>query len=104
MAFKVEITESAAQDIDETIAYIQADSISASADWLDGIQTLMASLADNPARFPVIPEAIDLQLPYRNAVYFSHRVVFRIDQEQNIVNVVRVYHGARRPLKSDELQ
>lgn len=66
-------------------------------------KALILSLQEMPGRFPVIPEAEELGLPYRSALHHSHRVIFRVDAEKNTVYVVRVYHGARRPLTPEDV-
>ena len=57
-----------------------------------------------PAKFAVIPEAEVLGKPYRSALRYSHRLIHRIDEEASTVYVVRLYHGARKPLESEDIQ
>ena len=98
MAFNIEITDPARDDIDSAVAYIAQVSTATARKWKTELQILILSLQEMPGRFPVIPEAGELGIPYRSALHYSHRVVFRIDDEKNIVYVVRVYHGAQHPL------
>ena len=98
MVFRKQITDQAFRDIDEATTFIGHDSPGAAAAWKEKLQDLINSLETMPARFPVIPEARDLNLPYRAAPHFSHRVIFRIDEPSKSVYVVPVYHGARQPL------
>ena len=69
----------------------------------NGLQLLILSLQEMPGRFPIIAEAEALQIPYHSVPHYSHRVIFRIDAERNIVYVVRVYHGARHPLTHEDI-
>jgi plasmid stabilization system protein ParE len=103
MVFRVEITDPARDDIDSATAYIAQDSPSAAQKWMSGLDNLIQSLEAMPERYPVIPESIGMTRSYRGAVYHSHRVIFRIDEEQNVVYVIRLYHGARRPLTDHDL-
>jgi len=103
MAFRIEIAQPAIDDIDEAVAFIAQDSPSDAAKWKAGLEKLIFSLRDMPTRYPIIPEAIDLQRSYRSVIHHSHRVVFRIDDEIGVVYVVRVYHGARRPLTEGDV-
>ena len=103
MAFSVEITDPARDDIDNSVAFIAQKSQSAARKWKTELQALILSLQEMPGRFAVIPEATDLGIPYRSAPHHSHRVVFRIDELNNTVYVVRVYHGSRRPLSSEDI-
>ncbi|BDI29564.1 hypothetical protein CCAX7_16150 [Capsulimonas corticalis] len=103
MTFSVEITASASDDIADVATFIAQDSEPSAAKWLAGLQTLIFSLQDNPGRFAVIPEAVELQIDYRFVLHHSHRIVFRIDDANRIVYVVRVYHGARNPLTNEDV-
>jgi plasmid stabilization system protein ParE len=103
MDFSIRITEIAAKDIDEAVTYIAIDSPSAAQRWKAELETQIFSLAVMPARFAVIPESDDLGALYRSAIHYSHRIIFRIDDEERVVYVVRVYHGLRRPITYRDL-
>jgi plasmid stabilization system protein ParE len=103
MAFDIEITDPARDDIDSAVTFIAQNSRPAAARWKTELQALILSLQEMPGRFPIIPEAAELQIPYRNVMHHSHRVVFRIDDAKNVVYVVRVYHGARHPLTHEDI-
>ena len=103
MAFKLRIVSRAKHDIDDAVAFIAIDSRTAAHRWKAGLQTLISSLRDMPSRFPPVSESTELEVPCRSARYHSHRVIFWIDTEHNTVYVVRVYHGARRPLTNDDI-
>ena len=103
MAFSVEITDPARDDIDSAVDYIAQNSVRAARKWKTGLQSVILSLQELPSRFPLIPEAEQLGFPYRSALHYSHRVIFRIDEVKSSVYVVRVYHGARHPLTPEEI-
>ncbi len=103
MAFSVEITDPARDDIDDAVMFIAQKSQSAARKWKTELQALILSLQEMPGRFAVIPEATELEMPYRSAPHHSHRVIFRVDEPKNTVYVVRVYHGSRRPLSSEDI-
>ena len=98
MAYRVEVTETAESDIDEAITFIAKDSHSATARWHAELWQLILSLKEMPSRFPILQDSDELGHQYRSVVHYSHRVIFRIEDSNNTVYVVRVYHGARRPL------
>ncbi|HEX9202188.1 MAG TPA: hypothetical protein VF865_21700, partial [Acidobacteriaceae bacterium] len=57
----------------------------------------------NPARSPVTPERAHLRhLLYGNKPH-TYRILYSIDEEERIVNVAQIRHGARRPLISAKL-
>ena len=103
MAFSVEITDPARDDIDNAVAFIAQNSTATARKWKIKLQSLILSLHEMPGRFPVIPEAAEIGIPYRSAPHYSHRVIFRIDEEKAMVYVVRVYHGAQHPLTSEDI-
>ncbi len=104
MAYTVELSERALLDIDEAAIYISKDSMEAAIDFLDGIDDIIFSLKDFPKRFPLIPEAADLPSECRSVLFFSHRVIYSIDEKSKTVTIVRVYHGSRRPLRQSDLE
>jgi plasmid stabilization system protein ParE len=103
MAFNVIITEPAAEDVDQTVTFIAANSPSAAARWLNTIQHAILSLDEMPYRAAVIPENTGEGFEYRHLIHRFHRIVFRVDEPANTVFVVRVYHSARAPLKMEDL-
>jgi plasmid stabilization system protein ParE len=103
MAFSVEITDPARNDIDDAVTYIAQHSTANARKWKTELQSLILSLAEMPGRFPLIPEAEELDAAYRSARHYSHRVIYRIDNESGVVYVVRVYHGARQPLTRGDI-
>ena len=103
MAFRVVVTQKAQLDIDEHTQYIAEDSPTAAARWKAELQDLILSLDEMPSRFSIIPESERLKLPYRSALHYSHRVIFRVDEAANTVYVSRVYHGFRKPINRREM-
>ena len=103
MAYRVEISDPAARDIDEALSYILRDSLSAAKSWHSDLTELLDLIADLPTRFGAMAEAKSLKLPYRSVMHHSHRVIYRIDDEAQVVYVVRVYHSARRSLRRRDL-
>ena len=103
MAFSIQVTDLAIDDIEEAVTYIARDSLRVAAKWKDGLEQIVLSLNELPYRFPLIPESSSFEREYRHIIYFSHRIVYRIDEDSQTVYIVRVYHGARRPLSIHDL-
>jgi len=105
LAYKIQITEFAVTDAQEYSAYLrdELNSKEAAEKWLSGLQIAIHQLADLPKGFAVISEARALGFPYRDFNYHSHRVVFAVDEINQVVVVHRIYHGARRPLRSKDI-
>jgi len=104
MAFSVVLTHRAQLDIDEYTLFIAESSPTEAARWKSTLETLILSLDTIPGRFSIIPESARLKRPYRSVNHHSHRVIFRIDEEAEVVYVVRVYHGARKRLTPADVQ
>ena len=51
----------------------------------------------------MIPEQEDFSFEIRHLIYFSHRIIFRVDVDKNRVVIFRVYHGARQGLAEADL-
>lgn len=101
MAYRVELSEPAREDIVEAVTFIAADSPERAKRWILLLEQLLDNLCDMPRRFPRVPEFATGPAEYREARHFSHRVIFRIDEDSSRVQVVRVYHVARKPLAED---
>jgi plasmid stabilization system protein ParE len=103
--YKVEISEDARDDFIAYAAFIVENEKSEvpAKKWVNGLFAAAASLSTFPSRFRVVPEADLLDFPYRSFIYHSHRVIFRIDEDQSLVSIVRIYHGALPPLTSSDV-
>ncbi len=101
MAYKIRITKLALEDIAESANYYATQgSFAVSQRWLDGLDNGILDLEKMPRRCPFAPENEDLDFEARQFHYFSHRVIFTI--EDDTIHILRVYHGARRPLTADD--
>ena len=100
MAFQVDITEPALVDAEEYVRFIRdvKKEPEAAERWFRGLVRAIYSLEDLPERCPVIPEQEEFPFQIRHLIYFSHRIVFRVERETDRVVVLRVYHGSRQGL------
>lgn len=64
--------------------------------WWNGLIDAFLSLQKMPRRCPNIPEQNHFEEEIRHLIYQSHRIIFSVSG--NKVIVLRVYHGAQRPL------
>ena len=105
MAFHVDITEPAIIDSGEYFRFIRdvKKKPDAADRWYLGLVEATISLEELPERCPSIPEQDEFQFEIRQLIYFSHRIIFRVLHESNIVIVYRVYHGSRRSLAQGDL-
>jgi plasmid stabilization system protein ParE len=112
MAFRVEITPQAFDDLDSIADYIREHSSFAVAEkWFNGIIDDIASLKDMPARCPVAPESEDIGEEVRLLLHGrknrTYKIYYAINHEtpsSGTVQVFHVRHWARKPVSEDELQ
>ena len=105
MAFQVDITEPALVDAEDYVRFIRevGKQPEAAERWFRGLVRAIYSLEELPERCPVIPEQEDFSFEIRHLIYFSHRIVFRVERDRNRVVVFRVYHGSRQALAEGDL-
>lgn len=102
MVFKVVVSARARLDIQETADYIREQASQERAKrWKNELIKLLVSLQEMPKRCPQAAEAAALGLELRELHYYSHRIIFRV--QDNTVEVLRVYHSARAPLDLADL-
>jgi len=71
--------------------------------WFRGLVQAIYSLEELPERCPLIPERREFPFEIRHLVYYSLRIVFRIEDGANRVVVYRAWHGSKRALSSEDL-
>jgi toxin ParE1/3/4 len=98
MAYRVEITARASRDLRRIYQRINADSSQQAQEWFNGLEVAVASLAENPARTPPIPE----NEQRRHLLYGDrpnvYRVIYVIEQSTDTVKVLHIRHGRQAPL------
>lgn len=106
LGYKVEITDSALEDAEEYAQYIRLEKREprAAERWFRDLISAILSLEKFPSRCARIPEADEFALELRHLIYHSHRIIFLVDSKRKAVNVLRVYHGARRPLRRPDIE
>jgi plasmid stabilization system protein ParE len=100
MDFRVELTQRAQRDIAAFHVWLQGeDAGEAGAKWFAALRGAIESLAALPARCPIAPESRESPMEIRQLLYgrrpHTYRILFSIDQQ--IVHVLHVRHGRRRP-------
>jgi plasmid stabilization system protein ParE len=105
LAFQVDITDPALVDAEEYVRFIRdvKKEPEAAKRRFRGLVEAIYSLEDLSERSPVIREQAEFSYEIRHLVYFSHRIIFRVEREKNRVVIYRVYHGSRQGLSEDDL-
>jgi plasmid stabilization system protein ParE len=112
MAFRVEISPRAFNDLDEIARYIrQHSSFEQANEWFSGIISAIQTLEDMPSRCPVADESEELGQEVRLLLYGrrnrKYKVYYSIRQRTVLTGTVQVFHvrhWARRSLNTDQLR
>jgi len=97
MAFKVVVTEDANQDLAELVLYIAQDNQPAAERFGFALLDKIKILENHPFLGRIVPERDDPTL--REIIHPPYRVVYRVYQDRQLIEVLRFWHGARGELK-----
>jgi plasmid stabilization system protein ParE len=100
MSFRVELTQRAQRDIAAIHAWLQSEQAGeAGAKWFTSLRAAIDSLTLLPTRCPIAPESRESPVEVRQLLYGSRPHVYRIlfSIEQQVVTVLHIRHGRRRP-------
>jgi toxin ParE1/3/4 len=101
MAYRVEITRRAESDLEELYLWVVERARQQGARWFNGLERAVLSLDPHPKRCPVAPQSVDPNHPVRVLRYgrtpHTYRVFFMVDDDADVVRVLHVRRGARRP-------
>jgi plasmid stabilization system protein ParE len=103
MAYVVNITLRAGRDLDHLFEAIDAANSDAARKWYLGLRKQLLSLEEFPNRCPVTPE----KKTFRHLLYGRghnvYRVIYRVLERQQVVEVLHVRHGARKRFRATGL-
>lgn len=104
MAYLVNIAARAERDLVLIFDAINAERSDAALRWYRGLKEAILSLEIQPNRCPETPENAKLRhLLYGDKPHI-YRVIFRVTDKSNQVNVVHIRHGARKRFKPSEVK
>lgn len=100
MDFRVELTDRAQRDIAALHAWLQGEQAGEAGEkWFTALRAAIDSLASLPTRCPLAPESRESPDEVRQLLYgrrpHVYRILFSIDQQ--VVYVLHIRHGRRRP-------
>jgi plasmid stabilization system protein ParE len=109
MAFRVEISPEALENLDTIATHIQRHGSFESAErWFNGIVIAIRSLGEMPSRCPLAGVSDDLQTEVRLLLHGKrnrrYKVYFAIHHESTTVRVFHIRHWARKPVEKGELE
>jgi toxin ParE1/3/4 len=104
MIYLIDITARAKRDLDSVFGEIHACDSEAALKWYKGLYEAILTLERLPHRCPSTRE----NRQFRHLLYghkpHVYRVIYRILEKQELVEVLHVLHGARREFSSPELE
>lgn len=104
MAYLVRIASRAERDLASLYLRINAADSTAARQWYEGLKRAILSLAERPNRCPVTPENKKLRHLLYGRKPHVYRVVYHVNERRRQVDVLHIRHGARRKLRSPDLQ
>ena len=111
MSFTVETSDVAEAEIEAVFLSLFLRDTEFAAQWLEGINRVIATLDTFPGRHSRVDEGAVLGRETRRIIYRNGQTVYRIlftlldadgDGEDDTVRVLRVLYGAQRPLGQPE--
>ena len=95
MAYRVELTARATRDLRHIYLGIHADDSEQAFRWFNGLEAMVCSLEEHPARGAITPESRKLHhLLYGNKPNV-YRIIHRLDERGKTVKVLHIRHGPR---------
>lgn len=101
MAFFVEITARAKDDLEDAVRWYAEHSRDKALLWSIGCLEAIESLAKFPNRCSIAPESRDGEREVRHLLYDRHRILFEIENET--VTVLHIRHQKRQPFETDDI-
>jgi plasmid stabilization system protein ParE len=103
MPYGVELAARAARDLEILYLTKNATESHAAARWFNNLEEAIYTLARDPHRCPVAPEAQRAKRKLRHLLFGKkphvYRIIFEVQEEQQRVWVLTIRHGARRKVR-----
>ena len=95
MAYKIHKTDAFERDLDAVIGYIvlSLENKIAAASLLDAIEKCYDDLERMPLMYEACHDPYLKELGYRKAGIHNYIIVYKVDEESKIVNIMRLFHG-----------
>ena len=101
MAFTIEFSDLAWNDIHDIVEYIQQDSPAAATRWRRKLHEKLRILRTMAASFGMAPENDFARCEVRQLIYGRYRILYTVRNETAFILTIR--HGARRFLSGPDI-
>lgn len=102
MAYRVDLTERAARDLTRLYQTINAADSALARAWFNGLETVILSLDEHPARGAAVSEDDTLRQLLYGRKGHRYRIIYAIDEGNRVVTVLHIRHGSRDAFMPDE--
>lgn len=104
MTYRVEIDPQAVTEIETAFLWLRERAPAEAVEWFNSVHQAIASLQELPERCPLAPENDAFPEEIRQLLYGKRRGAYRIlfTVTGDVVRVLRVRHGARLHLETDD--
>ena len=104
MKHKVEMSGPAERDLEDAYLWVRDDASTAVAtEWRLGLYKKIESLETFSRRFGYAFEHFYSPIELRQAIYFSHRIIYTIEDDSTVL-VLHIRHAARRPISKRDIR
>lgn len=93
MGFKIVFTKPAIEDLSNLVAFISRDNPTAGERFGYELAEKAQNLAEYPFIGRVVPEFKIESL--REVIHRPYRIIYRVREEQKLIEILRVWHAAR---------
>lgn len=95
--YKLTVTELADTDLDDIIAYIivTLSNRTAAGSFLDSVEECYSALKHSPYMYEECRDERLRELGYRRAVIKNYIMVYKVDEAQKTIYILRFFYGAR---------
>jgi len=93
MAFQIIWSHTAVEDLKGIVQYIALDDPDAAAKLADRIIQRFETASKLPFSNRVVPEKGEE--PIREAILKPYRLIYQVDSNCNVINILRIWHAAR---------
>lgn len=104
MAYLVKIMPRAQRDLGSLFQWIAASSSDTAHAWYRGLKQSILSLRDHPDRHQQTAENKELRHLLYGSRKHIYRVIYRVVEKRNLVEILHIRHAARQAFEPDDLK
>ena len=101
MKFKINLSKEAESDLENIFIYIsdEADSPEIAKKFLSKIDKKINRLKEQPFIHSLCLDSPLYELGFRKLIIGNYIVIYSVDENKNVVNIIRAFHGAQNYIR-----